>query len=342
MKRLILIALLLFCIAIPTLAEESWNFNNDLNGWSTQQNITNLSVSDGILKGRSDGPLPILVSPNIYIDTDEIDTLEIRLKTDQKISARVFWVGTFDKQFIPQKQVEFRTNKDFRTYHINLKSRNRLWDGSISKIIISPTSGQGYFEIDYIKLKKGTLITNLISGFNEFFGPSGRVIAGSTINNIPNSSFLGKPITFYIYVFLFISIFVLLIKRKDPGSKIVSILFVFWILLAINSEYNNINIIRSDWHLLGKTLEQKQALTTDPAFYAFLTFCKEKLPPKSKIKFLTAAGYFDSKGAYYLFPHLISDEPDYLLIYKKSPELDSTKYTLYSKYKEGEYILKCN
>lgn len=328
-KRLFFIVFLLFiCLPYVSFADESWDFKAGLDGWTTQQT-----------KGR----LPILASPNIYFDADEVNTIEIRMKSTGTVY--LLWIGTFDNQFNQQKSLPITIKNDkFNTYTINIKSRNPLWSGSISKILISPT---GKLELDYIKLREASLVTNFHSGLSEFFGPTGRTIIGSTINNIKSSKFLGHPITFYMYwILLGVAIALTLLslsqREREAPKKIVWIIIIFWLLLEINAWYNQINILKTDWPLVGKSLDEKRAEITGVDFYSFLEFCNKKLPPRSKIKILSPSGYLDSKGAYYLYPHRQKEQAEYLLIYHKDPGDENKNCKSFAKYKEGEYILKCN
>ncbi|OGC04051.1 hypothetical protein A2276_05480 [candidate division WOR-1 bacterium RIFOXYA12_FULL_43_27] len=294
------------------------------------------AANDGIEKWQIQQNL--LVSPPLYLEAADNDTIEIKFKSPLNQTVRILWVGTFDNNLIPQKQVEFEA-KEKKAYVINLKHRNPLWDGTISRIILTPV-----LPIDSIKIKKGTLGDNLSSGIFEFFGPKGRAVVGSTINNIPASSFCGRSVNHYAYWIIFIAAIALTLlslsrREREAGTKIVWTVIVLWILLETNAWYNQINILKSDWPLWGKTLDEKRAEVTGADFYNFLKFCDQKLPPGSKIQFETSAGYFHSKATYYLYPHrMVTKEADYCLVYREPAK---AKGTIFAKYKEGEYILKC-
>ncbi|MFC1496434.1 hypothetical protein ACFL52_03365 [Candidatus Margulisiibacteriota bacterium] len=328
----------------PALAEIAWDFSSDTEGWQVQQDIAELNVKAGTLSGRITGKMPVLISPDLFLEADEDTLLEIRLKSSSN-QAILFWVGTFDSILQSAKQIPIplKSNQEYNTYYIDIRSRNKLWSGSISKVIFVPGTATGSFSIDYIKFYRPGMINKIKAGWSEFWGPNGRQISGSTINNIKSSTFMGKTINTYFYwLILLISIYWAVKNRKIGRSKIITTLFIFWILLEINSLFNQFSQAQQDYPMIGKSIKERQAIVTGEEYYAYLDFCASKLPVNATYQLISSIGYRTSKAAYYLYPRREAEQPEYYLIYNAKPNIDLSDCSLFAKKNEAEYILKCN
>ena len=91
-------------------------------------------------------------------------------------------------------------------------------------------------------------------------------------------------------------------------------------------------------NLWGKTLDEKRALTTGGGFYDFILFCNKVLPERVDVALIAPAPYPKTKGAYYLYPHRVLDQADYLLVYDGTAGRQN--YSLFAKFNDQAYILR--
>jgi hypothetical protein len=72
------------------------------------------------------------------------------------------------------------------------------------------------------------------------------------------------------------------------------------------------------WQLWNARLEERRSIVYGREFYAYLQFCQEKIPPGATFQLLgpveRSLDFY--RAAYCLYPHLHSENPDCLLIYK--------------------------
>ena len=57
----------------------------------------------------------------------------------------------------------------------------------------------------------------------------------------------------------------------------------------------------------GKSLEEKNAISTVADFYAFLTFVHDNVPNKNPVTLLADDPYFFQKAPFYLYPHEVTE-----------------------------------
>lgn len=71
--------------------------------------------------------------------------------------------------------------------------------------------------------------------------------------------------------------------------------------------------------LLTRTLEGKHAYVTGDKLYEFLIYCKSKMPEGSTYNIAgIEEGDLESRRAvYYLYPHLRSTDPDFIIDFKR-------------------------
>ncbi|MFA5876412.1 MAG: hypothetical protein WC901_07020 [Candidatus Margulisiibacteriota bacterium] len=348
--------------------------------WSSPDPKVNLKIEGPYLALTSNASFPYIISPPLLCLADEYDTLIIRMKCSKKDTATIFWATDFDQQFNANKLVNFDLGSAnrFHTYYINLRQQHPAWTSKILRLALSPFAGPGKAEIDYIQLEEENLFTNLQSGWAEFWGPKGRKTIGSTINVIKSTDFMGRPINVYVYAALLLVFIFSLAKLLQPlftkplkpipkshikpkfsikdweavGSKVGGCLIFFWILLELCSTYTYWNNFRADWQdYSGKSLEQKAAVSAGPDFYAFIQFCKSRLPKNGVdigLIFPGELGSLDLKGRYYLYPNRLPENcaldknTPYVLVYRlnNSAYSSNPNYYLFAKRSEDQYILK--
>ncbi len=310
---------------------------------------------------------PYFESPEVMIDSAEYNTLILRIKSAGSGTARLFWASSYDMQFNPPKSLWFYIKRGERSYYFNVPSQNPYWMGWIRKFIIYPETGTQNIQVRSANVIRGNLFTNLASAWQEFWGPKGRVVIGSTINLIPSSLIFGRSINIYIYwiiglfcaVFFGIKFIQGMGKIKDPLNALnfsisetvrqtLILAIGLWTLLALNSDYNFFNIFKENYSkYFGKSIEQKRAIAYGKDYYNFLVFAKEKLP-REPVEFGVVSSMFADHlhARIYLVPHVYTDNEEkdfpFLLVFKPAPEqLRVIKnYMLFAKRNENEYILK--
>ena len=314
---------------------------------------------------------PYFESQELMIDGEEYNTVVLRLKSTESGTGRLFWANSYDPQFNQPKSIWFLIRSGEHNYYFNVSSQNPNWLGWVKKMLVMPEFESNNLEIVSAKSVSGNLFYNIASGWQEFWGPKGREVIGSTVHLIPSSAIFDKSINIYIYwiigLFFIISIFFNLFKslsKKHLALKSIIPIYnnafkntiisslVLWVLLTLNSDYNYFNILKDNYHkYFGKTIEQKRAVAYGLEYYDFLMFAKEHLP-KEPVKF----GLLDWSGndrlqvtlrtRTLLIPHYYIEnaERDYpfLLVYHPDPSSvwREKYYTLFAKYKDKEYIMK--
>jgi len=306
--------------------------------------------------------------PEINIDAEEFSTIVLKIKSNKSGTARLFWASNYDPQMNEPKSIWFSLDKTdyFKSYYFNVRSQNPSWIGFIGQILIFPENGPEGIELESAQATPGNLITNIKSGWQEFWGPRGRVVIGSTINVIPSSNIFGTSINLYIYwiIGIFFVIYFLVRyfqmpetkKSKEPriylafaetAKRTLFLSIALWILLTLNADYNYFNIFKDNYSkYFGKTIEEKRAIAYGKDYYDFLVFAKEKLP-KAPIKFgLLSSRYAASLQArIYLVPHIFNgalSQSSYLLVfYPDKKELAAEKgFSLLAKLNDNAYIMK--
>ncbi|KPJ69767.1 hypothetical protein AMJ44_02325, partial [candidate division WOR-1 bacterium DG_54_3] len=213
-------------------------------------------------------------------------------------------------------------------------------------------------EIKQAKIIKGNLLTTIQSGWQEFWGPRGRLVIGSTINTMQSSNLFGRPIFVYIYwltgfiilIYLGREIFKWTSQKKSPplekiilktGKAAFITVIIFWGLLEINGLFNNWLQFKGDLQYFGKSYEEKLVIANTGDFYHFIRFCENNIPPESSFDMSIPPFYNDIKARYYLYPRKYEKNAPFLVVYDMAPEEDlSAKYSSWKKFREGAYILK--
>lgn len=299
--------------------------------------------------------------PEKNIDSDEFNTLILKIRSNRDGTARLFWATSYDPQMNSPKSIWFYVKRSdhFRDYVFNLRSQNPNWGGFIPQFALLPEGGPAGLEIMNGTILPGNLTTNIQSGWQEFWGPQGREIIGSTINTIQSSDLFGRSI--FIYIYWILGLFALgvlawatntwLALKKKPsfnevlvrsGQNIFMGLVVFWVLLELSSLINDWRQVRHDWKYVGKNYEEKLSLANTGDFYRFIQFCESNLPTDAKFDLRIPPFYDDIKARYYLYPRQVTTvEADFFVVYDLDIEKEAAhRYRPWKTFREKAYILR--
>lgn len=290
---------------------------------------------------------PYLIGiPEMNIDGNEFNTLYIKAKAKQNTRATLFWATNFDPQMNQSKSIMFNFSKSnaYKDYYFNLAAQNPGWSGFILQILIFPESKLENIEIVEAYAIHSNFFTDVKSSWQEFWGPRGRAIIGSTINTIQSPTIMGQPVFVYIYWLIgFIFILSLIWRRNQYfGKDIVIATLIFWCLLEASSLINNFNLVRDEWKFWGKSQEEKLVIVNTGDFYPFIQFCEKNLKSDALFDMRIPPVYNDIKAKYYLYPRkLTTTEADYMVVYDLKPEpIIFKNYLPWKQFREGAYILK--
>lgn len=298
--------------------------------------------------------------PEINIDAEEFTTVILKMKSSKGGTARLFWATNFDPKMNEPKSVWFfldRSN-DFKEYTFNLRQQNPYWAGFVGQLLIFPENGPEEIEIESAKAIPGNLITNVKSGWREFWGPRGRLIIGSTINTIQPSNLFGRPI--YVYIYWLLGLIAASyfgyegykwygLKKKpsfetiwlDAGRTAFIAAIIFWGLLEISSLFNNRLVFKADFKYFGKSYRDKLVLANTGDFYPFIEFCEANLPADAEFDFRIQPIYGDIKAKYYLYPRKSKKEAEYLIVYDADLEKETAgKYAPWKTFRDKAYIMR--
>ncbi|MBI5078700.1 hypothetical protein HZB08_01590 [Candidatus Saganbacteria bacterium] len=284
--------------------------------------------------------------PEINIDAEEFTTLILKIKASKSGAARLFWASSYDPQMNEPKSLRFFLNKsDYpKEYVFNVKSQNPYWLGFIGQILIYPENGPEGIGIEEATAVPGNFMTNVKSGWREFWGPRGRLVIGSTINTIQSSNLFGRPIFVYLYWLAGIIIagfFVFAAGLAQTGKIAFITVVIFWGLLEVSGLFNNYLEIKDNWRFFGKSFEEKLELANTGDFYSFMRFCMENIPPQAAFDMRIPPLYNDIKARYYLYPRKYEKEAKYLVVYDMNLEEGmAVKYSLWKNFRGGAYIMK--
>ena len=311
---------------------------------------------------------PYLIgTPSQNINSDEYSTIILKIKSQKDTTARLLWGSSYYPQISEQTSILFSINSstDYKTYYLNIRSRNPNWIGYVSQIIIFPESGLEGFNVTSANASTGGFYSTLMSGIQEFLGPQGRAIIGSTINTMQSPMIFGTSIFVYIYWIIGFSLAGILLfetniwlsKKKRPNyydvilnifRKTFYFIAIFWVLLAFSDLYSNWQEIKKDMIYYGKTQnarlpnwQEKLKIANTGDFYPFIQFCQKELDPNSYFDFRIPPVYNDIKAIYYLYPRQYQKGSDYIVVYDAQPESAIfDKYVVWKKFRDGAYILK--
>uniref|UniRef100_A0A7V3J954 Uncharacterized protein n=1 Tax=candidate division CPR3 bacterium TaxID=2268181 RepID=A0A7V3J954_UNCC3 len=297
--------------------------------------------------------------PEMNIDAEEFDTVILKIKSSRSGTARLFWATNFDPQFNDPKSITFFIDRSesFKEYVFNVKAQNPNWLGFVSQLLVFLEEGTEGIEIEPGKAIVGNLITNIISGWREFFAYETPQLR--TVNFIYGPKINGRSVNLYIYWLVILISTALIfyeffINKKVNWARvfksIVVVCLFFWIVLDLRILLDQLKTAVSDWHIFaGKSLEEKRAATTLGDFYNFLRFASTNLPLGSAFYLIHPSYYYyKEKANYYLYPTYFDDKNfAQVLVYdpnhtqeKEVNDFLNKGYKVVATFKSGEYILK--
>jgi hypothetical protein len=355
------LAILFFAVA---LSFASYCEEASVMEWSPYSGVEGLSLKDHILAFNSTSNMPLLATKdNIFINASMLKFLVIRMKSNKSYqSGRLFFKKIGDPGFNYYNSIEFQTglNNGYHNYLIDL-NRNQGWFGTVTQIILNPINEEGAVEIEDFRFIEPNIWLQARSLWQEFFTLE-RPRPG-TINYIYAPKINGTPVNTYIYsllILIALSLIVFYWFRTDKPGKLLKILppkvivfcLVFWLLLDARAAFDQLRSAVIDQQTFGgKSLEEKQALSTSEGyydFYYFLKFCGDKVPSGSTYSLVipSSAVYFGEKARYYLYPTYESTvESGYVLVYDpqrtvKAEQIPRKGYGKFADYGKNCYILK--
>lgn len=292
--------------------------------------------------------------PELNIDSEEFTTVILKIKSNKSGTARLFWASSYDPQMNEPKSISFSLDKGNQEYVFNVKAQNPNWVGFIPQILIYPKGGPEGVEIELSKAVLGNLITDIKSGWREFWffeAPQLR-----TVNFIYGPKINGISVNAYIYwlvILLSAGLASYAYYKKLPWqttarNSMIIVLF-FWIALDCRILLDQAKAVAIDFQTFyGKSLDEKRGLTTLGNFYNFIKFAGSKLPEGSGFNLLYPPNYYYlEKANYYLYPTHYDKTAKYVLVYDPNRTLNEQAgdylkkgFKLFAALKEGEYILK--
>ena len=144
--------------AMPTFGSLNWRFaeNGFTEGWKAQNQVTGLTVTNGLLRGTSTGTDPQLQMQSFFASSDAAARFLVRMRTSTNATARFYWKRTNTTDFLvgfsETRSFPFAVTGDgqFRIYEVNAAA-NANWPGRlINTMRFDPIDQTGTFDIDYI------------------------------------------------------------------------------------------------------------------------------------------------------------------------------------------------
>lgn len=133
----------------------SWEFDSEgnLDGW-TPNGALHVEVTDGVLKGRTTGPDPILNGPSVRIDTKQIHNLAIRMRSTRATQAQLYW-GTTMLRPSEMTTVRFQVPGDNRWHEYRFDLREyQAWRGVVASLRFDPAMHMDTnFAVAYLRLE---------------------------------------------------------------------------------------------------------------------------------------------------------------------------------------------
>ena len=361
--RIILILLLSFCFAKAGFADaiRSWDAQKGFADWKIASPDTMVSMAPSGMIIDSQNVFPVVMSPTyLGVILDDYDLLIIKMTASKGGTANIFWADYQNPNFDRQRIFAFYLGSPGRqkTYYIDLSSQDKGWLRRADALLINPFPGPGSCEIGSVSIERSNLITKAIAGWQEFWGPRGRMIIGSTINTMQSPNIFGTSVYYYVYWLLAIFFVLALIYSsyrwfiggtsgnlwsvvKNALFRTLVLAFAFWCLLEASNLVTQINNAKDDFYLFGKSLDEKRQLINNPDFYDFICFCQKAIPNDEPFDLVAPFIYDDIKFRYYLYPHPSVKGSKYVVVFNGTPDADLIKTSkLFAKYKDNAYILE--
>lgn len=191
---------------------------------------------------------------------------------------------------------------------------------------------------------------------------------GANINGLPPLTlpfFVKSGISLSFIVYILIALSTILLFLRINKELIKKILLVAWIITSLlYTIQSGVQVYAENDNKVygGKSLSELRENTTSDGYYGFLEFSQRVIPPKVPVSLFVSIdpakhGYFIQKASYYLYPHAIANDANYILIFNadnvtfnqsrnemnisQEGQIVKTVKNVYllSVYKEGQYIL---
>lgn len=127
-------------------------------------------------------------------------------------------------------------------------------------------------------------------------------------------------------------------------KRIPILIFILWVSIWIFFTVRTMikdNMLEKYFKLIGKSLQERRAIVYGKDLLYFLDYCLENLPKYSTYKLIGLD--YDSvdyvRAIYYLYPHLITSEPSFILVFQKK-DYSQDGYLIWLKLNEQNFILK--
>ena len=296
------------------------------------------------------------------IDTDEFSTIVLKIRSDKSGMARLFWASSDDARLNGQKCILFNVSRSngSKDYVFNIKSQSPFWTGYIKQFLIVPDNGPEGFEVGWASAEHGNILTNIKSGWREFWGPESRMVTGTTVNNMKATRLFGTPINWYAYIIILRSSVLMFayslfttrnfaIAWQNCGTAAIIAGIASWAFLEFSNSVDQYGQLKGDLTKYDhKTLEEKRAAIVGKDFYDLLVFCKENIPARSDVDLISSdpnKDFYHDRAKYFLYPlNFYSKEPEYIIVMNygkglKGALAEYPAYRMFKKYNEGAYIL---
>ncbi|RXZ80395.1 hypothetical protein EBB07_18735 [Paenibacillaceae bacterium] len=133
-----------------------WDFNTDgdLEGWTVDKQVANVTVAGGYYSGTSTGNDPGILSPDgLRVSAEENPYIHIRMKNSTNdMAGRIYFITEQDKAWTEAKGVDFyvkANDSNYTDYYVAMWS-NSNWTGTVKAFRLDPVTTSGDFSIDRI------------------------------------------------------------------------------------------------------------------------------------------------------------------------------------------------
>ena len=298
---------------------------------------------------------------NIY--ADEFTTIVLDISASSDTTARLFWLYPYDQQVSEFKSIQFfvKGSPFHNEYVFNIGSQNRSWTGFIKQVVVMPDKNDARININFAKAETTGLISLMLSGWAELWGPGTRFIIGPSVNNMRATTLFGRPISFYCYWVVFLSFIISfafffygskdISKAYDRSGKAaaaaVAACLVFMVLSQLVSEKYQLSADVSRYG--GKTLAEKEAEMNGPALDGFFREVKASVPQRARVEMMAGGPnrtFNEQRAGFVLYPMELysTQEVRYVLVFE--PDQDTLKrleekkgFVMFKKFNERAYIL---
>lgn len=137
----------------PARKVVGWDFDTDLEGWTANHEVKDVTVRDGVLSARTIGSDPILKKEGLQIRARGQQWIEVRMKCSPGGSMKIFWANTTKPPYGGFRSGKFvsmnvRGDGQWHTYRVF-----PCWQGedTILKLRLDPFGGAN-MQIDYVRI----------------------------------------------------------------------------------------------------------------------------------------------------------------------------------------------